>query len=252
MDPPIIGRTLSHYRIVGEVGGGGMGVVFRAEDTTLGRTVAIKMLPASGSDRRQAERLRREARAASALNHPNICTVHEIGHDETGQPFIVMELLEGQNLRNAIGGKPIDTARLIELALEIVDALRIAHAKGIVHRDVKPSNIFLMTNGHAKILDFGLAKFETPSRAAASGAGASTITDTQSLTGDGVTVGTIAYMSPEQVRGEPLDPRTDLFSIGLVLYEMATGRPAFSGSTSGVIAEAILNREPQPAAEVNA
>src|SRR5262245_52894341 len=228
MDPPIIGRTLSHYRIVGEVGGGGMGVVFRAEDTTLGRTVAIKMLPASGSDRRQAERLRREARAASALNHPNICTVHEIGHDDTGQPFIVMELLEGQNLRNAIGGKPIETARLLELALEIVDGLRVAHGKGIVHRDLKPSNIFLMTNGHVKILDFGLAKFDPPAGAALSGVHASTITDIKSLTRDGITVGTVGYMSPEQVRGEPLDARSDLFSVGLVLYEMATGRQAFS------------------------
>ena len=251
----MIGRTISHYRVIEPLGSGGMGVVFRAEDTTLGRSVAIKMLSADLSDRPQAiERLRREARAASALNHPNICTIYEIGQDaEPGsQPFIVMELLEGQTLRNANAGKPFEANRLLDVAIEIADALDAAHAQGIIHRDIKPANIFLTTRGHAKILDFGLAKTESPAHVGAAAAAAPTLTEPERLTGSGAVVGTIAYMSPEQVRGEALDARSDLFSFGLVLYEMATGRPAFTGATSGLITDAILNRYPESPCRLNA
>ena len=251
----MIGRTLAHYRIIDQLGSGGMGLVFRAEDVTLGRQVAIKVLPPETRDHPTAiERLRREARAASALNHPNICTIHEVGQDPEacGQPFIVMELLEGQTLRNAIAGKPLEISRILDLAIEIVDAIDAAHVRGIIHRDIKPSNIFVTTRGHAKVLDFGLARTGASSEGdGAADAGVPTITELEPLTGPNAAMGTVAYMSPEQIKAEPLDRRTDLFSFGLVLYEMCAGNAAFTGATSGVIVDAILNRAPAPISSVN-
>ncbi|HMK23926.1 MAG TPA: serine/threonine-protein kinase, partial [Terriglobales bacterium] len=243
----MIGETVSHYRILGKLGGGGMGVVYEAEDIRLGRHVALKFIPDNlVGDKKSLERFEREARAASQLNHPNICTIHGI-EDNNGHPFIVMEKLEGQSVKELIKGKAMDIDQVLDIGIQVAEALVASHAKGVIHRDIKPANIFLTTGGQAKVLDFGLAKLTAEAKLA-------TATDTgieESLTAVGVIPGTAVYMAPEQARSEPLDPRSDLFSFGVVLYEMATGKKPFSGTNIVTTLDAVLHQKPAPPRSLN-